>query len=659
MAGSAIRIFRVGRERPIRFAADELSRYLKRMTGRSVPIAEAASYNPSSKAIWVGLADVFGDVVPSHLARREHPFDDAIFVRAEGRQAIVSGANPRSVVFAGYRYLEELGCRWLRPGRDGERVPRLSDPLAKRIRIGEAPKYRHRCICIEGSCSESHVRAMIGYAAKRGFNSYFLQFFNSYDFFKRWYSRERHRGEKETEFTQEEASRICERVKDELHRRGMVVHRVGHGWTCGALGIVANQFGPIEERIRPSLKKYFALVNGKRELWWNSPIFTQLCYSNPRVRMLMARAVAEYAETHPDEEVLHVWLADAANNYCECTECSKARPSDFYVMILNEIDELLTRKNLPTRIVFLAYVDLLWAPQKQRFKNPDRFILMFAPITRSYTTSFLEDTRQSEKVGPYLRNKLAFPKSPKANLGMLEGWRKMFKGDCVDFDYHLWREPHNDPGQAALAEVLFRDVRDLDKLGMDGFISCQIMRVFFPTGLYMHVMGKGLWNPPEDYEKMVGEYFTDLFAKDSSAVKEFLEQVTKLFDPPLLRGEKPRARSWKQAAKRLGEVPGLVRSFMPVIGKGRRSADPVSAAQWEMLREHAWYASLLGELYSAIYSGDGGRAVDLYMRYDRQLDRRLPGIHQVLDVASAKVHMRQVLAGHKISFAGRFVIGEQ
>jgi hypothetical protein len=78
-----------------------------------------------------------------------------------------------------------------------------------------------------------------------------------------------------------------------------------------------------------------------------------------------------------------------------------------------------------------------------------------------------------------------------------------------------------------------------------------------------------------------------------------------------------------------------------------------------MLREHAWYASLLGELYSAIYSGDGGKAVDLYMRYDRQLDRRLPGIHQVFDVASAKVHMRQVLAGHGISFAGRFVIGEQ
>ena len=47
-----------------------------------------------------------------------------------------------------------------------------------------------------------------------------------------------------------------------------------------------------------------------------------------------------------------------------------------YMMIMNEVDELLTAEGLATRIVFIAYVDTMFAPQKITIQNPRRFCLM-------------------------------------------------------------------------------------------------------------------------------------------------------------------------------------------------------------------------------------------------------------------------------------------
>ena len=45
-----------------------------------------------------------------------------------------------------------------------------------------------------------------------------------------------------------------------------------------------------------------------------------------------------------------------------CPECQKKRPSDWLVMLLNEVDEELTRRNVPTRLQVSAYVDCMFPP---------------------------------------------------------------------------------------------------------------------------------------------------------------------------------------------------------------------------------------------------------------------------------------------------------
>ncbi len=625
-------VYRLSSQRPVQFAASELRRYLSRMTGRIVKTRSATAYRPDMKGIWVGTSEAFGTLAAVDLPPREHPFDDAVFVSAQAGHAVVAGVNSRSVVFAAYRYLEELGCRWLRPGRQGERVPRRSNALSRRIAIAETPSNRHRCICIEGSCSEKHLKSIVDWAAKRGFNSYYLQFRNSYEFFRRWYCDEEGRGKEKIALSQSDAFELCDRIILQLRKRGMIVHRVGHGWTCDPFGVAGNEWTEFKGRPPATIRKFLALRDGHRTFFGNKPINTQLCFSNKTVRATMARAVVDYAAGHPDEEVIHVWLGDGSNNHCECSSCSRTRPSDLYVQILNEIDEKLSRRTLATRIVFLAYVDLLWAPTRERIHNPARFILMFAPITRSYATSILDD-RAPTRTPRFVRNRLRFPRSPRGSLKLLEGWRKSFHGDCIDFDYHLWRAHRFDPGQLALAAVLFKDLAGLEKLGMNGYISCQLTRVCFPTGLLMHTMGKTLWDRKVDFDTIADEYFVDVFGRGGPAVRGYLTRLSELFDPPLLRGEKVAPDN--RLPNNMAAVSDLVYRFLPRIERGIRSSDATTAAAWRLMREHAWYVRSLAELCDAAGSLPPDEQQDLLSQHAEELRRRHPRLHHVLDIPAA------------------------
>jgi hypothetical protein len=54
------------------------------------------------------------------------------------------------------------------------------------------------------------------------------------------------------------------------------------------------------------------------------------------------------------------------------------------------MDKALTEEGLKTRIVFIAYVDTIWAPLEEKIENHDRFTMLFAPIHRSYAYSLPE-----------------------------------------------------------------------------------------------------------------------------------------------------------------------------------------------------------------------------------------------------------------------------
>lgn len=491
------------------------------------------------------------------------PTKDTVKIDVKDGQGVIGGANPCALLIATYRFLYELGCRWTHPGKGGELIPARTLCAGEiAVSVNETPARRHRGVCIEGAVSEENVVEMIEFLPRVGMNSYFIQFFRPTVFFQRWYEHWHNPTLTPETKSPEEIDAITARIGGEIAKRGLHYHAVGHGWTCVPFGIEGEGWHMLDESSLPA--EYIDLLaelDGERKTWHGVPLNTNLCYSRPEIRTRMAEAVRDYCRDNPAVDTLHLWLADGTNNNCECPACRDTRPADYYVMLLNEVDELLTEAGLDTKVVFLIYVDLLWAPEREVIKNPDRFIMMFAPITRTYSQT-LREGAESAVVDrrPFVRNKLQFPADVATNISYLDDWRKMFSGSSFIFDYHLMWDHACDPGYMQSARTLFEDMKDLDLLGLDGMISCQLSRSALPTALPLYGMARALWDKNADFDAVANEYFTAEYGPLAADVRAFLTALSDTFDPRVLRNETPRVDP--EAAARIARIPAIVSDFL-------------------------------------------------------------------------------------------------
>jgi hypothetical protein len=127
--------------------------------------------------------------------------------------------------------------------------------------------------------------------------------------------------------------------------------------------------------------------------------------------------------------------------------------------------------------------------------------------------------------------------------------------------------------------------------GLAGFNSCQVQRAFFPTGLPMAVLGWTLWDKTRDFDTMARDYSGAAFGPEGQAVLDYLTQLSGLFDPAYVRGEK--RLEDEHAAAALGHVVDVVDSFLPTIERNVDSITACWACSWRYLRQHAEVATSL------------------------------------------------------------------
>jgi hypothetical protein len=367
-----------------------------------------------------------------------------------------------------------------------------------------------------------------------------------------------------------------------------------------------------------------------------------MCYSQKEVRQIMTNAIVTYCKEHPNVDILHYWLSDGVNNHCECEECVKMLPSDWFILLLNDLDAAMTEAGLDTKVVFLLYVDLLWAPEKLKLVNPDRFILMFAPITRNYGQNYDQHLTYDGPLPEFKRNHLDFANSLAINLAQLRQWQKQFEGDSFVYEYHLMYAHFNDPGYEYCARNTFEDMKHLRSIGINGNISCQLMRCFFPSALPMQMMAAALWNRDADYDTKARQYYLSAFGPDGEKVQTYLQTISRLFAIYEGPSHGNGAKVTGDLVTDYAELEKCLADFAPIIDAHAEVSAPWQE-DWKYLQVHAEYVRNLAKVLQLTQNADyEGAKAEIANMIDH-INRNELFIQKTMDGNKAKMHWERRL----------------
>ena len=622
------KIYKTRDDQTINFAADELKKYLWTMmpTSGNTPISLSPT---ATDGFRLGLLEDFG--LENEAA--DPIWDDVVHIDTTAEGGILAGSNPRSVLFAVYRFLRLNGCRWFYPGPEGEYVPMKGLDPQKYHKLAD---HQVRGYTIEGDPSMEQVASWVDYQAKLEMNLFVPS--DPYVYLRRYYERRYLTANRPAEvITPEQADQWQRTLESEAIKRGMLIKEGGHGAIPTALGIDPADrelYRSGEKKLPEEVRPYLAIIGGKRDLHIRNDIyFANLCMSNPEIRRKLVLHYADKVQDNPHLCMCAMGFADGTHNHCECEECSKLHPSDFQVIIANELDEELTRRgNTTTKVSLSTYVDMMFPPKQEKLKNPDRFLLQFTPISRSYASSITEDTVLPEPF-PYVRNAWQAPKGIAQCAALFQAWRKDMEVPAFAYEYHFWRPLFRDPGLMLVCRRLYEDVRSLKLLDINGYQQDGSNKHFFPHGFHQFIHAETLVNRDCDYNALLEDYFSLLYGADYQKVLEYLNGVSAAFGEKYMNGEDyvegatdPLYNPAHAAdLEQVFELAALARFY---IKRNRNAPVRIQALAWRLLERHAELVECLADVFMLKARGFNKKALEKFEklvqdfgRHDYELER--------------------------------------
>lgn len=280
-----------------RYAADELQRYLERMTGARFPLA-LDSDPASSKEILIGDNARLRKLKLQNECAQLGP--DGFILRTEGRTLIIAGGKPRGTLNGVYTFLEDkLGVRWFTP--ELQRIPPTPRLVLQSLKESHVPAIEYR----EVFWTEMMRNA--DFAARHRLNG------NHYQL------TEKHGGRFAVYFPF-------------VHSFDML----------------------IPPNLYTNHPEYFPYINGKR-----ANGYVQRCLSNPDVLKLAITRVREWIKQHPEASIISVSQNDTGN-WCQCDRCKElddreGSPAASVIQFVNAIAENIEADYPNVRIDTLAY----------------------------------------------------------------------------------------------------------------------------------------------------------------------------------------------------------------------------------------------------------------------------------------------------------------
>ena len=644
-----MKILTAHREETLTYAAEELKKYILGMSrgeiNPEIRYVDSVSESNFEEGIVLGF---LGELSLDTSDLEDDFIEDIIDVNVKACKGYIAGSNPRSILMGVYRYCASAGCQYLRPGADGDYVPH-ADLINHSFKYRKKADQPFRGEITEGAFSYEHARDVVYYLPKIGMNAFMIEGTVPYTYMHKWYghvanTKLRRKGQRTDYGMLQKYMGLLER---DVKRAGLQLHTLGHDWMFRKMG--TGKDIPAQEQdsyLTDDKRELLALLNGKRGI--NRDVFyTNFCYTNPKARQILVDTVVEYAESHKHVDYVHLWLADAANNWCECEECRKTEPSDQYITLLNEIDGALTEKGLDTRLVLIMYVETIRPPRFNRLKNPERFCMTVA-IGSHYEEGY-KKLECNEELPPYKINDWKLFSAPLL-FKCHDDWKKICNGlKSTVFEYRFYIDQYCDLGHMQLSRETHRDMKNLDVVNFNGCLSDKTPRMYMPTALPMIMLGETMFDKNLDFDKRADEYFEGAFGADGAKCREYLEALSKLLSPSNFRvdsdlgieemgiGNVVTNRScWKnnpEVAGRAREIPALLDSFLPIIRDNIAYADDdARRLSWRYLEYHSEIVRRFSEVLLSGALGDTEKAAEACYNLENYISEHELEFHPVFDL---------------------------
>jgi hypothetical protein len=332
----------------IRFAADELQRYLGVVTGISHDLATAEIDGRPS--IRLGVADTNGSngsngTNGTNGTNDTNDTNDGYRLLVAADSASISGDTSRGVLYGVYDLLERLGCRWYYPAidpDDPEVVPRAVTVDLRGVDVHESGGFAMRVLhpsSLIYQLNFPHAIAQVDWAAKARYNALAFLLAKRAD--------DLPAGTQLPDLPDDVPTGMADyfRATDELVATGFVEAAKKRGLLLeGPLHCMINFLPNVLFDDHP---EWFGMRRGERMI--QHPLGPEFCWSNPDAVDHFAGNVVRWVQHAPWLDVF-AFTPNDGGAPCECPNCAQHRPSDLYAGLANTIRAKLRAAGLDTPV---------------------------------------------------------------------------------------------------------------------------------------------------------------------------------------------------------------------------------------------------------------------------------------------------------------------
>lgn len=466
---------------PVRFAAEELQKYLKQISDVELPIAGELQ---GDSVILVTEGESLDGDLAGLKTRLAGCGEDGYLMCNQGRRLVLAGNSPRATLYAVYHFLEKyLGCGWCAPGDDT--VPRCNPVQIPALdETFGPPAFSMRQIILYpygGPWLKKNNLPHTDWLAKNRMN---------------WahpapngpYSWERNQSRQV--------------LVPEVERRGLYLEVGGHTF---------NTWIP-QDQYAAAHPEYFAVKqDGSRATDGTDVSRGALCLSNQDLVKTVAANIIRWLDENPEVDAVDLWHNDTANDlFCRCPNCTPSTPQGVaaevgytrtYIKFCNQVAALVSRRHPRVLVNALAYAQTTVCPPDVD-RTHDQILLGLCLFPRPSQRTMCPLETSSQTLDTKLRAQLL-------------AWPRVARNFYV-YEYYTIGEKLK---QWSMVSMIREDIRYFHKLGVQGISSDQWGPGWYPLNMY--AFARLTWNPELARDEIVSDFCAKYYGRSAGTMAAY------------------------------------------------------------------------------------------------------------------------------------------